>query len=111
MTTGRVKTVLKRLNFLGFFFIVPLQTSLPEVDEVDIGDEAFDELVLWFGVDFFRGAELNDLAVVHDNDAVGHSKRLVLVVGDVNEGHAKLALKFFEFGLHFPFEFQIQRSE
>src|SRR5690606_41190923 len=51
-------------------------------------------------VDLRWRAELFDPALVHDGDAVGHGQRFALVVSDVDEGDADLALDAFELQLH-----------
>ena len=55
-------------------------------------DEGVDRLVVYL----FRGADLLDDAVLHDDDAVGHGEGLFLVVGDVEEGDAQALMHLLE---------------
>ena len=54
---------------------------------------------------------LFDATLVHDRDRVGHGHGFFLVVGDVQEGEAHLALDVFEFQLHLAAEFEIQSAK
>src|SRR5262249_49814260 len=54
-------------------------------DEVRVADEIRDETVDRLLVDLHRDAELLDLAVAHDRDAVAHGERLFLVMGHEDE--------------------------
>ena len=62
-------------------------------------------------VDLTRRADLHDAAVIEDGDAVAHRQRLALIVGDVDEGDADLALKRLQFDLHLLAELQVERAE
>ena len=44
-------------------------------------------------MDFLRRADLCDLAVEHDDDAVGHNDRLRLIMGDVDRGDSHTLLQ------------------
>ena len=57
-------------------------------NQVVLAEEAGDELVGRPVVDLLRRADLLDAAGVHHADAVGHGDRLLLVVGDEQEGGA-----------------------
>ena len=48
---------------------------------------------------------------MHDANAVAHGDRLLLVVSDVNEGDADLALEILEFELHLLAEFQVESTQ
>src|SRR3954463_10773787 len=50
----------------------------------------------WPLVDFARRAELNQDALVHDADAIGHRHGLDLIMCDVEDGGAELALNALE---------------
>src|SRR5690606_26584826 len=63
------------------------QFALEQVDARRT-DEGCDEPRAGRLVDGGGIAHLNDLAAVHDDDAVGHGKRLDLVVGNVDRGGA-----------------------
>ncbi|MCY1305228.1 hypothetical protein D9M70_550220 [compost metagenome] len=56
-------------------------------------DEVADERVARALEEFGRGTDLNDLAVIHDDDLVGESERLGLVVGDIDHGEAELLVQ------------------
>ena len=62
-------------------------------------------------VDLGRRADLLDLAVVEDRDAVAHRERLFLVVRDVDERDADLLLDPLQLGLHLLAELEVERAE
>ena len=51
-------------------------------------------------VEIVRGADLLDAALAHADDAVGHRRRLDLVVRDEDRGDAELALQAADFAPH-----------
>ena len=51
-------------------------------------------------VDLGRAADLLEAAVVEDGDPVAHGQRLLLVMGDEDEGDADVALELLELDLH-----------
>ena len=51
------------------------------------------------------------LAAVHDDDGVGHSQGLFLIVGGVNEGDVHLALQALEFQLHLLAQLEVQGAQ
>ena len=71
-------------------------------DQVDRrrADEAGDEQAVGPVVEVVRRADLLDPALAHADDAVGHGRRLDLVVGDEDRGHAELALQRLDLGAH-----------
>ena len=62
-------------------------------------------------VDFLRGAELLDDAVVHDGDLVGHRHRFHLVVGDVDGGRVDAVVELAELVDHEVAELRVERAE
>jgi len=64
-----------------------------------------------FSYTSLRLAELLDHAVAHHRDPVGHRQRLLLVVGDVDERDADLALDPLQLDLHLLAQLQVQRAE
>ena len=62
-------------------------------------------------VDLGRRADLLDLALVEDGDAVAHAQRLALVVGDIDEGDADLALDRLQLDLHLLAQLEIERAQ
>ena len=62
-------------------------------------------------VDLLGGADLLDPAAVHDRDPVGHRQRLLLVVGDVDEGDPDLALDPLQLDLQPLAQLQVERAE
>ena len=62
-------------------------------------------------VDLGRGADLVDVARVHDRDAVTHRQRFLLVVGHVDERDPDLALDALELELHDLPQLEVQRAE
>ncbi len=62
-------------------------------------------------VDVGGRLDLDDLAVIENGDAIGHRKRLALIVGDKDEGDAELFLQRLQLLLHLLSEFEIERAE
>ena len=62
-------------------------------------------------VDLGGRAELGDVALVEDRDAVGHRQGLVLVVRDEDERDADLALDLLELHLHLLAQLEVERAE
>ena len=62
-------------------------------------------------VDLGRRADLLDLALVEDREAVAHRERLLLVVRDVDEGDPDLALDALQLDLHLLAQLQVERAE
>ena len=62
-------------------------------------------------VDLLGIADLLDPAAVHDRDPVGHRQRLLLVVGDVDEGDPDLALDPLQLDLQALAQLQVERAE
>ena len=62
-------------------------------------------------VDLLGRAALPDLAALHHRDAVGHRERLLLVVRDVEERDADLALDALQLHLHLLAQLQVERAE
>ena len=62
-------------------------------------------------VDRLGRADLLDPAVVEHREAVAHPERLLLVVGDVDEGDPDLALQGLELGLHLLAELEVEGAE
>ncbi len=62
-------------------------------------------------IDFRRCAELQQATVLQDGNPVAHGHRLFLVMGDVDEGHAELAMHALELDLHELAQVRIERAE
>ena len=62
-------------------------------------------------IDLARRAELNQNALAHDADAVGHRHRLDLVVRDVEHGGAQLALDALELEPQFGAQLGVERRQ
>ncbi len=82
-----------------------------QFEHVERADEVRDERRGRMLVDLARAAYLLDLPAVHDCDAVGHRKRLVLVVGDVHERRSQLGLDPLQLELHLLTELYVQRTQ
>ena len=79
----------------------------------DIGgaDEAGDELGGGVLVHVGRRADLLDAALAEHREAIAHRQRFFLVVGDVGEGDADLALELLQLDLQFLAQLEIQRAQ
>jgi hypothetical protein len=62
------------------------------VEDVVVAHERGDLHVLGLGRDRVRVGDLLDATLVHDDDPVPDRERLLLIVGDVDEHEAELAL-------------------
>ena len=80
-------------------------------EDVTLADEVGHEGVLRLVVDVLRGTDLLDLALTHDDDLVGHGERLLLVVGDIDEGDAHLALDLLKLHLHTLAQLQVKGAQ
>ena len=81
------------------------------VNDIALTDEIRHEGVLRLVVDVLRGADLLDLALVHDHDGVAHGQGLLLVVGDIDKGDAHLLLDALELDLHILAQLQVQGAQ
>ena len=81
------------------------------LDEVGIADEIGDEPVDRLLVDFDGRAQLLDLALAHDRDAVAHGERLFLVMGDEDEGDAGAPLQVLQFAAHLLAKLQVEGGQ
>ena len=81
------------------------------VDQVHLADEVGDEAAGRMLVEFGRRRDLLHRAPVHDGDAARHGQRLVLVMGDDDEGDADILLKPCQFEPHLVAQFGIERRE
>ncbi len=63
--------------------------------DVDLGgaDHLGDTQLLRISIEFFRRADLQQLSIHHDSDAVRHRHRFRLIVSDVDERDAKAAVQ------------------
>src|SRR3954452_1588902 len=81
------------------------------LEQVGDADEAGDELGGRLLVELDRRADLLDSPLVEDGDPGTHRQRLVLVVGDVDEGDADLALDRLQLDLHLLAQLQVEGAE
>ena len=81
------------------------------LDDVRDPHEAGDELVGRMLVDVGGRADLLDAPRAEHGQAVAHRQRLLLVVGDVDEGDADLALDALELDLHLLAQLEVQRAQ
>ena len=80
-------------------------------EQVDVADEVGDVARIRLLVDLGGRGDLDDLAVVHDRDAVGDRHRLFLVVGDDQEGQAELLLQVGQLELGLLAQLLVERAE
>ncbi len=61
--------------------------------EIDVAEELVYECAGGVVIDLGRSAHLDDFAVIHDGDAVGHFERLLLVVSDEDAGDVQIVMQ------------------
>ena len=76
-----------------------------------VADEFGHELRAGVLVDLARRADLLDHRIAHDDDLVGHRHRLLLRVGDHDEGDPRLALDLLELHHHLLAQVVVERPE
>ncbi len=81
------------------------------LEEIRITDEVRHETRGRAVVDLERRAELLDPAAIHHRDPIGHGQRLLLVVGDVDQGDGDLALELLQLELHGLAQLLVERTE
>ena len=72
-------TVVDRADLAGHDVVVAHESAREEVGRVP--------------VDILRSSHLLDSPVLHDHDLIGDGQRLLLIVGDVDEGDPQAALQ------------------
>src|ERR1044072_164229 len=97
----------EQLDLLG----TDREAAAVALEQVGDADEAGHELALGPLIELDRRADLLDPAIVEHGDPVAHTQRLVLVVGDVDEGQADLGLNRLQLGLHLLAQLQVERTE
>ena len=100
----------------GYAVHVHLRVVAPQpghggAQEVRLAEEVGDEGRAGSFVERCRVAHLLEATAVHHRDGVGHGHRLLLVVGDVDEGQADLLLDPFQLDLHLPAQLEVERPE
>ena len=81
------------------------------VNDIAFPDKIRNKSVFRFIINVHRCADLLDQPLVHDDDPVGHSQSLFLVMGNEYEGDSQLIFDFDQFLLHILSELQIQRPQ
>ena len=81
------------------------------LQEIGFPYEVRDEAVCGVLVDLPRRADLQDAPRGHDRDAIRHRQRLLLVVGDEDEGDAGLVLHALELDLHLLAQLVVERGK
>ena len=81
------------------------------VDDIGLADKIGDKRVGGLVINILGGTDLSDDAVVHDDNAVAHGQRLLLIVGHINKCLLGLELELLELNLHILAQFQIQRAQ
>ena len=80
-------------------------------DDITFSDEICNKSVFRFVIDFFRGTDLLDVSLVHDHNRIRHSKRLFLIMCNVQKCDSKLIFKPDQLILHILPKFQIKCSK
>ena len=81
------------------------------VEDIAFADEIRNEGVFRLVVNILRRTDLLDAALVHDDDGVGHRKRLLLIVSYIYKSNAHRLLNTLELVLHILAETQIQSAQ
>ena len=81
------------------------------VEDVGIAEEFRREQAVRAKIEVLRRADLLDPAVIQQADPVGHRHRLVLIVGDVEDGDAEPAVEALDFQLHLVAQLPVERAE
>jgi hypothetical protein len=81
------------------------------VEDVHVADEVGHEAGVRRLVDFGGRRHLDDLAMAHHRDAVGHGHGLFLVVGDDDEGEAEALLQVHQLELGFLAQLLVEGAE
>ena len=58
-------------------------------DDITLSDKVCYKSILWLIVDIFRRTHLLNIALIHNNNRIGHGKGFFLIVSDVDEGNTK----------------------
>ena len=90
---------------------VMLARSDLAVEQIDVADELGDPARTRRLVELARGRDLFEPAGVHHADPVRHRHRLLLVVGDDDEGHAEAALQVHQFELRALAQLLVERGQ
>src|SRR5438876_1888330 len=90
---------------------IALARRHPPTDDVVVAHEAGDELGLGPRCDRQRVVDLLDPGLVHDDDAVRHRQRFLLVVRDVDEHQPELALEVAKLDAHPQLQQPVEVSE
>ena len=80
-------------------------------EQIRLADEVGREDAARSEIEVGRRADLLDLRVVHETDAVRHDHRLLLVVRDVEDGNAELGAEPLDLQLHLVSELLVERAE
>ncbi len=80
-------------------------------EEVGIADEAGDERRGRAVVEHGRRVDLLDAAPAQDGDAIGQGERLLLVVGDEDDGRAEGAVELLQLDLQVDAQLAVERAE
>ena len=80
--------------------VSPLRSTSGSGHEIDATDERRDELRSRTVIEILRGAFLDDAALAHHRDPVGHRHRFLLIVRDVDRRDREAALQLANFRAH-----------
>ena len=75
------------------------------IKDIAVTDKVCNESVCRLIVDHFRCADLLDVALIHNDDRIGHGKCFLLIVCDVNEGDPEFVFQPDQLVLHILTQF------
>src|SRR5690606_2579225 len=83
----------------------------PSGEDIRLSQKVGGEMVCRLIIELRRGAELLDTSAVHQADAIRHGERFLLVMGDIEDGDAELAMNAPDFELHLFAQTLVERAQ
>ena len=80
-------------------------------DDVEFAEEVGGKLRARAEIELLRRADLLDPPGLHEADAIGHGQRLLLVVGDIEDGDAEALVQLLDLELHVVAQLLVERAE
>src|SRR5690348_1327459 len=78
---------------------------------VGISNKLGHKTCCWVPVDTLWCVDLHNAPLAHHGNPIGHSERLVLIVGDIQDGDTQALLNRFHLKLHLVAELSVERTK